>query len=109
MHFKDLFNCSFRMIFESDEIADFEIRLSGELFVDILKEPKAVNVDFSSRWRDYLLKPKFYKWCLNENANSENETTSLRLVDLEKYNRIYNSFKRKYSESALKVRMKWCH
>lgn len=54
-----------------------------------------------------MLKPKFYKWCHNElelKCDKTNDNSSLRLIDIEKYNRLYNEFKQKYSESAMKVK-----
>lgn len=99
------------MIFENDMISDFKIQLKDKLVADILNKKPGCEFDSSLRWCDFVLKPKFYKWCLNECSNNsksifdKNENnTSLRLIDIEKYNRLYNEFKQNYSESAMKVR-----
>ncbi|XP_073819200.1 probable tRNA (uracil-O(2)-)-methyltransferase [Musca autumnalis] len=88
----------FRFLFESDAIDDFEIRLcDGSLIVENLN-PLADN-EKGTRWIEYILKPKLIKWSSVrvDNANGG----SLRLVDIEKYNTLYNEFKQKYSEKAM--------
>lgn len=90
-------------------MTDFEIKLNGELVVDMLDEASRFDVDASLRWSEFVLKPKFYKWCQNDDNlkyDKSNDCSSLRLIDIEKYNRLYNEFKQKYSESAMKVRIK---
>ncbi|XP_023308413.2 probable tRNA (uracil-O(2)-)-methyltransferase isoform X1 [Lucilia cuprina] len=101
----DLLNTFFRMTFNDNSMTDFEIKLNGELVVNMLNDESGFDVETSLRWSEFVLKPKFYKWCQNDNKPKceKNTECSLRLIDNEKYNRLYNEFKQKYSESAMKL------
>ncbi|XP_065354873.1 probable tRNA (uracil-O(2)-)-methyltransferase isoform X2 [Calliphora vicina] len=102
----DLLNSSYRMTFQNDTMSDFEIKLNGELVVHMLNEDSRFDIDASLRWSEFVLKPKFYKWCRNDDklkCDKSNDCSSLRLIDIEKYNRLYNEFKQKYSENAMKL------
>ncbi|KAM7362892.1 putative tRNA (uracil-O(2)-)-methyltransferase isoform 2-T2 [Cochliomyia hominivorax] len=99
------------MTFENDTVVNFEIKLNGDVMIDILNDHKnsSSDIDASLRWTEFVLKPKFLKWCQHEIENLEtrvgkiDDNTSLCLIDMEKYNRRYNELKQKYSECAMKL------
>uniref|UniRef100_A0A1I8N0F0 tRNA (uracil-O(2)-)-methyltransferase n=1 Tax=Musca domestica TaxID=7370 RepID=A0A1I8N0F0_MUSDO len=88
----------FRLSFDSDDIDDFQVSFcDGHLGVVNLN-PLA-DTEKGDRWSEYILKPKLTKWSKVSIDNVSGG--SLRLVDIEKYNTLYNEFKRKYSEKAM--------
>lgn len=80
---------------------DFEIKFVNNN-VEIKMLTQHLEVESSLRWCEFVLKPKFLKWCQSETDKS-NINSSLRLIDAEKYNKLYNELKQKYSESAMMV------
>lgn len=53
----------------------------------------------SSRWADFVLKPKLYSW--SQSKRNEGAQKSLSLVDIEKYNDLYKKLKLKYAQVLL--------
>ena len=89
---------------------DFEIQLlNNDIHVASIADNSVLDTSAdSARWLEFVLKPKFLKWCHHEEKSDslkdvDNEKQSLRLIDNEKYNRLYNLLKEKYSECAMKV------
>lgn len=100
------YTCRFKL---SEDLDDYAVQFAdNHLTVDILTQ-RGVG-DKSTRWSDFILKPKLLKWSTNaalENFYSVDEkkhTKSLQLVDLEDYNKLYKLLKSKYAEKALNVR-----
>lgn len=99
------------MTFENNSIYDFEIQLlSNNIHVTSIANNSGLDTgtDSDARWMEFVLKPKFLKWCHHQEEtvnlkDVDNEKQSLRLIDNEKYNHLYNLLKEKYSECAMKV------
>ncbi|XP_014087866.2 probable tRNA (uracil-O(2)-)-methyltransferase [Bactrocera oleae] len=99
------YTCRFKL---SEDLDDYAVQFAdNHLTVDILTQ-RGVG-DKSTRWSDFILKPKLLKWSTNaalENFYSVDEkkhTKSLQLVDLEDYNKLYKLLKSKYAEKALNI------
>lgn len=99
------------MFFENNTINDFEIQLLNN-DIQVVSTVNNFGVegatDSKIRWLEFVLKPKLLKWCHNSEINYDlnnvgEEKQSIRLIDNEKYNRLYNEFKDKYSECAMRV------
>ncbi|XP_061389472.1 probable tRNA (uracil-O(2)-)-methyltransferase [Musca vetustissima] len=90
---------SFHLSFESDAVDDFQIKFcKGQLNVENLNP--LGDTENGTRWSEYILKPKLIKWS-SACTDNVNVGGSLRLVDIEKYNSLYNEFKKKYGERAM--------
>lgn len=55
----------------------------------------------SSRWAQFVLRPKLYNW--SQSKRDEGAQKSLRLVDVEKYNNLYKQLKQKHTKSLMKL------
>jgi len=55
----------------------------------------------NSRWAEFVLKPKLWNW--SQSNREEAVQKSLHLLDVEKYNDLYNELKQRHSESLMKL------
>lgn len=87
----------------------YTVRLiEGDVSVCI-EHPVAESVNTNSSWLDKCFLPRFRKWCTSFCGQEELNTSavqrveSLTLIDLEKYNQLYNELKEKYGIDMVKV------
>lgn len=86
---------------EVESFEDFAVHYNaGDMKAELLNTQRLVSdSEQSSRWADFVLKPKLYSW--SQSKRNENAQKSLSLVDIEKYNDLYKKLKVKYAQVLL--------
>ncbi|KAH8311924.1 hypothetical protein KR044_008571 [Drosophila immigrans] len=87
---------------DAEAFEDFKVHLNaGELKVSTLNNSIRTEPSSSSRWAEFVLKPKLHSW--SQSKRDEPAQKSLRLLDVEQYNDLYKQLKLKHSPSLLEL------
>ncbi|XP_030559221.1 probable tRNA (uracil-O(2)-)-methyltransferase [Drosophila novamexicana] len=79
---------------------DFSVNLIGDQ-LEAVTLPHRVELDSeqSSRWAEFVLKPKLYNW--SQGKRDESAQKSLHLLDVEMYSELYKKLKQKHAQRLL--------
>ncbi|XP_062121982.1 probable tRNA (uracil-O(2)-)-methyltransferase [Drosophila sulfurigaster albostrigata] len=87
---------------DAQSFDDFAVQLNGgELKVATFNQSNDKEISPSSRWAEFVLKPKLHNW--SQSKREEAAQKSLHLLDVEKYNDLYKQLKQKHSLSLLEL------